>query len=977
MKRSPPRCSTPFVGGALATWIVEDTRMPRQNVDLEEEIRKLTRTIARLMKDKEWPTWDRVAREQEGSEELTDLLRAYAEMTPYSRYFVLHRNRVTLTEQGLRLAARPPSSRPSETQEAADAVKSYASSLRKQRVTVESIARIGQGDKYYVHAIHVPLLEGIIPSETPVLLRSSHASPYRGRIVGQEPDGGTLYVAFPARVYASVLPATLEIDRGFLLHQLAEQLGQLPAFPGLVRQMFTPERVSAMSLGVDDSVAVADRMARFEPPWMRFLWGPPGAGKTHAIGRLVTRLLQSEPSNRTLLVAPSNRAVDVATEQLVRQMERIPELGHLLRNRNVLRFGYARKPGVLARPELLGPAGLDLLTNKVRAIAADIVSAERRGAGEAEVSVMRSELLALQEEVKGAIEEHVAQCRVVATTTTLAYLSTSPVAKAQWNTVLVDEVTMVPPAMCAFLGSLADRRLLLAGDPRQLGPVYERNSGSNDRTFAWMGEDVFVRSGISTGTGEEGSIEIRDARLVRITSQRRCAADIWDRVKHLYPTIRNAAKSEELGLLTSLPPLAGQTVVIWDTSGVAEEDCGCVRVQRSWQNKYTAKLCLDFAYAMVSESDRSLSIAIIAPYRAQVKLIRQRIREKRADDPLFESIEAGTVHQFQGSDADAVIFDLVDGPGRSRVGWLLRHEAGVRLVNVALTRAKGKLVIVANRSWYRNRKSLKQMNPLLWAVLFGDQVNACTAGQITGRDGQLKQPPQAGSLGRRKQLPGDRPTPEQAANVRSPGRVISKRDGKEMVRVPAGPFKYEDEKKTIELPEYWIDKTPVTNGEYARFVAAGHKPPQHWKGDRPRDEITDHPVVYVSWHDAVAYCEWAGKRLPSEEEWEKAARGTDGRKYPRDGRAPTRELCNSRGYQGYTTPVGTYSPKRDSPYGCMDMSGNVWEWTATRHERGGIVVRGGSSLITSPSHVRSANRYWNVPDYGLGDIGFRCARGSD
>jgi len=99
-----------------------------------------------------------------------------------------------------------------------------------------------------------------------------------------------------------------------------------------------------------------------------------------------------------------------------------------------------------------------------------------------------------------------------------------------------------------------------------------------------------------------------------------------------------------------------------------------------------------------------------------------------------------------------------------------------------------------------------------------------------------------------------------------------------MVRVPAGKFLYGEDKKEVELPEFWIDEAPVTNAEYARFVAeTGHKPPEHWKGKTPPKQIADHPVVNVSWDDAIAYAKWAGGRLPTDEEWEKVARGTDGR----------------------------------------------------------------------------------------------------
>jgi formylglycine-generating enzyme required for sulfatase activity len=226
----------------------------------------------------------------------------------------------------------------------------------------------------------------------------------------------------------------------------------------------------------------------------------------------------------------------------------------------------------------------------------------------------------------------------------------------------------------------------------------------------------------------------------------------------------------------------------------------------------------------------------------------------------------------------------------------------------------------------------------------------------------------AGAMGAEEPAPPEREPRRLARQTQD--TMLWERDGKLMVRVPAGTFLYGEKRKEVELPEFWIDRTPVTNGEYARFVAAtAHELPQHWKGKTPPEEIDDHPVAHVSWHDAVAYAEWAGKRLPTEEEWEKAARGTDGREYPWGEWAEGR--CNSREVGiGTTTPVGRHSPDGDSPYGCVDMAGNVWEWTAP--EEGPWRVLRGGSWDHLRDVARCACRSVAGPDFSGDYRGFRC-----
>ena len=247
----------------------------------------------------------------------------------------------------------------------------------------------------------------------------------------------------------------------------------------------------------------------------------------------------------------------------------------------------------------------------------------------------------------------------------------------------------------------------------------------------------------------------------------------------------------------------------------------------------------------------------------------------------------------------------------------------------------------------------------------------------------------------------------------------------EFVRVPAGEFlmgsdpakdnkaKPEEKPQRRErLGEYQIGKYPVTNRQFEAFAqAAGYKTEAEKNGKawvynftrKEWDQVTgadwrhplgpqsnilrlsEHPVVQVSWNDAHEFCKWAGVRLPSEAEWEKAARGTDGRIYPW-GAAIDKTLANYGMNIGTTTPVGSY-PEGASPYGALDMAGNTWEWVADWYDvyPGGDpkasadfgtkykVLRGGSWFNVG-NFVRSAYRFWSTPAYIFLNGGFRCAR---
>jgi serine/threonine protein kinase len=197
------------------------------------------------------------------------------------------------------------------------------------------------------------------------------------------------------------------------------------------------------------------------------------------------------------------------------------------------------------------------------------------------------------------------------------------------------------------------------------------------------------------------------------------------------------------------------------------------------------------------------------------------------------------------------------------------------------------------------------------------------------------------------------------------------------VTIPAGEFLFGEEKRRQYLPKYQIARFPVSNQQYRDFLAFSPQvaAPAHWKEREYPMGKGRHPVVGVSYHDALVFCRWADCRLPSAQEWEKAARGTDGRTYPWGEDWVDAKYCNNwdTGIGG-TTPVGKYLVG-ESPYGIQDMVGNVWEWTTSEHQ-GPLMheLCGGSWRSFSRFALRITVRDGMMLNDVRDDVGFRCAR---
>lgn len=436
---------------------------------------------------------------------------------------------------------------------------------------------------------------------------------------------------------------------------------------------------------------------------LTFIWGPPGTGKSRTISELIVQYLIAGKS--VLFISQSNIAVDIVARQVIQSENR--KIQQLKKKHLLLRSGYPKMQPIAQWSDVL-PYKIALQEEPLLAFELETLNAERKTLlehskkGKSVASQLRSNLRSL-EAVRTSVRAKVAELESCASfiATTVAKASvTRTINTRKFDAVVIDEASMMNvPSVFAAL-TLAQEHGVVAGDFYQLQPI---NGSSNAKAKRWLGQSVFTSSGIRDAVmiGKRD-----DPRLAILNRQYRMANEISGIVNAmLYGGILEDAELDERPLLPVENLLWENRLVLVDVSDVGVE---CRRDPNSHSriNKDLAKISSSLARYYL---EKNIPVGIITPYRAQAKAIRNCNFTK---EELREQVQVSTVHKFQGSEREIIIFEVADSyPGTpsklisgSRETFLdpEKISSTLPLINVALTRAKSQIILVVDFNFLRN-----------------------------------------------------------------------------------------------------------------------------------------------------------------------------------------------------------------------------------------------------------------------------------
>ncbi|OLO25363.1 DNA helicase [Alkalihalophilus pseudofirmus] len=519
-----------------------------------------------------------------------------------------------------------------------------------------------------------------------------------GKILSSE--GKSILLSVEQSIGDLIFEATIFHDPWELLEELIERLEELKKSKkrrARVQKLMDPS-MEAKHLTEKAQSTAHELYLRSKANPVTFVWGPPGTGKTYTLARVAANMYFNK--RKVLILSHSNQAVDVLASEIATFIEK----KNRFEEGDILRYGtqvgeLLQIHDALTTSQLLEKREPDLAAER------ESLLTERRGLKQ---DLARSfskrdtdHLLEIETKIAKVLEkirqkeiQYVKQAFIVCTT--LAKAATdSTIYDKDYDVVIVDEASMAYVPQAAFAASLG-KRFVICGDFKQLPPIAAARHELVDR---WLKEDIFHRAGIVEVVNEG----ILHPHLFLLKEQRRMHPQISAFTnQHIYqglvgdhPSVLNKRKR-----IVSQHPFPHRASVLVDTSFSGEYGIQ----EKSSKSRYNLwQLLLSFQLIHEAFVDGAKSIGYVTPYRAQAQMMDILLDDLYEQEKRVADIISATVHRFQGSERDVMIFDSVDSYPEERVGMLLIGKDSERLINVAITRTRGKFLHVCNTAFIKQK----------------------------------------------------------------------------------------------------------------------------------------------------------------------------------------------------------------------------------------------------------------------------------
>lgn len=561
-------------------------------------------------------------------------------------------------------------------------------------IKIDGLININRiSDKYVYSAnLHWSSDEDLILNEG-TILRLLPAG-IQGAILSYDQLKNIIYFECSSRLKTNLYDS-LEIDNAIIINPvidvletynrdgitgLAEKISNKRNYPTRLSQQLSLE-----SEELDPSQTKAANSAINSD--ISFIWGPPGTGKSHCLSVILDKLRKR--GDRTLVVSIANVAVDQLLTRTLNLVDRKHSFNstQLINNGEILRIGYITEEPLVKRFDN-APSSKRILTlyKSIRETQEKISKTKDEHIKAQLISQKR----AFSREIDEIQKKRIERANLVFTTATKAIID-NKISGTDFDNLVIDEGSMMSIPYLYGLLKRISKRLIIAGDFAQLSPICISQTNLADK---YLKKDLFSLAGISKNSTDHSSLSM-------LTINRRASEEICSLYNDAFyqgkmQVAKNGNKSTKGGIF--YVPL----------NGVGAE----MTESKSRRNTYSFKIVTDFVVKQLTQTNSF--IGIISPYRAQVNDYKRFFKESNLPKELTSRLKIGTIHTFQGSEADTIIFDTVDTTDIG-IGRLFHHEQGERLINVAISRAKDTLIVFGDlEAFYKSNqvsaKVLKVLN---------------------------------------------------------------------------------------------------------------------------------------------------------------------------------------------------------------------------------------------------------------------------